>query len=99
MRKKIFKNKTAQGGRVSNKPMTAQEDELTLGLMVEGEEIAQTMTEALLSVEPNEKGVAVIIYALSKLNVSTRKMLESIGLKPKPLMRQMEQMWDEQIEF
>lgn len=99
MRKKNIKGKTAQGGRVSNKPMTAQQEEETLGLMVEGEEIFERMTEALLSAEPNSKGAAVIVYALSKLNVMTRKMLASVGLDARGLLKVMEQMWEKQIEF
>lgn len=81
------------------KGMTPQEKEHLLGAMVEGEQIFEQMTDALLSAEPNTTGAAVILYALSKTNVCVRKMMAQLGIDAVPLMKELEDSFEANINW
>lgn len=81
------------------KGMTPQEEERLLGAMVEGEQIFEQMTEALLSAEPNTTGAAIILYALSKTNVCVRKMMAKLGIDAVPLMKELEASFEKTINL
>ena len=79
--------------------MTLQEEEQLLGAMVEGEQIFEVMTDALLSAEPNTTGAAIILYALSKTNVCVRKMMAQLGIDAVPLMKELEATFERNINL
>ena len=79
--------------------MTLQEEEQLLGAMVEGEQIFEVMTDALLSAEPNTTGAAIILYALSKTNVCIRKMMAQLGIDAVPLMKELEDSFEANIDL
>ena len=81
------------------KGMTPQEEEHLLGAMVEGEQIFEQMADALLSTEPNTTGAAVILYALSKTNVCVRKMMAQLGIDAVPLMKELEDSFEANIDL
>ena len=81
------------------KGMTPQEEDRLLGAMVEGEQIFEQMTDALLSAEPNTTGMAIILYALSKTNVCVRKMMAKLGIDAVPLMKELEDSFEKNIDL